>query len=76
MASPDKTWWGQRFLAALEGFTVSGRPARGRAYGSDSRILKFDLTDAVVTATVRGNINPYYGVYKAPPAMRALRLWQ
>jgi len=66
MASPGKTWWGQRFLAALEGFTDSGRLARGRAYGSDSRILKFDIADAVVTATVRGNINPYYGVYKEP----------
>ena len=73
MASPDKTWWRQRFLAALEGFTDSGRLARGRAYGSDSRILKFDIADAVVTATVRGNINPYYGVYKEPRYTTRLR---
>jgi uncharacterized Zn finger protein len=66
MASPGKTWWGQRFLAALEGFTDSGRLARGRGYCSDSRILHFAINDGVVTATVRGNVNPYYGVYKEP----------
>ena len=66
MASLGKTWWGQRFIAALEGFTDSGRLARGRGYCSDSRILHFAIADGVVTATVRGNVNPYFGVYKEP----------
>ncbi|HYN79626.1 MAG TPA: SWIM zinc finger family protein [Lamprocystis sp. (in: g-proteobacteria)] len=66
MASLGKTWWGQRFIAALEGFTDRGRLARGRGYCSDRRILKFDIADGVVTATVRGNVNPYYGVSKEP----------
>ena len=25
MSNPGRTWWGNRFLAALEGFTDSGR---------------------------------------------------
>ncbi|MGB5834177.1 MAG: SWIM zinc finger family protein [Thiohalocapsa sp.] len=66
MSNPGRTWWGIRFLDALEGFTDSGRLQRGRGYCSDSRILDFAITDGLVTATVRGNVNPYYGVYKEP----------
>ncbi len=66
MSNPGRTWWGNRFLAALEGFTDSGRLERGRAYSSDNRILEFAIADGMVTATVRGNINPYFGVYKEP----------
>jgi uncharacterized Zn finger protein len=66
MSNPGRTWWGNRFLAALEGFTDSGRLQRGRGYSSDNRILEFAIADGMVTATVRGNINPYYGVYKEP----------
>jgi uncharacterized Zn finger protein len=66
MARFGKTWWGRRFIEALEGFTDTGRLQRGRGYSGDSRILAFDVVDGVVTATVRGNINPYYGVYKEP----------
>ena len=66
MSNPGRTWWGSRFLEALEGFTDSGRLQRGRGYSSDSRILDFAITDGLVTATVRGNVNPYFGVYKEP----------
>lgn len=66
MARPGRTWWGQRFIAALEGFTDSGRLQRGRAYSSANRILAFSIADARVSATVRGNVNPYYGVYTEP----------
>ena len=66
MAKLGKTWWGQRFIAALEGFTDRGRLQRGRGYSGDSRILAFAVSDGLVTATVRGNVNPYYGVYKEP----------
>ncbi|MCU0835492.1 MAG: SWIM zinc finger family protein [Chromatiaceae bacterium] len=66
MAQLGKTWWGQRFIAALEGFTDRGRLQRGRGYSGESRILAFAVSDGLVTATVRGNVNPYYGVYKEP----------
>ena len=42
MAKHSRTWWGQKFISALESFTDSGRLQRGRAYSGDSRILHFD----------------------------------
>lgn len=65
MTTLGRTWWGQRFIAALEGFTDYGRLQRGRSYSGDSRILAFAITDGLVTATVRGNVNPYYGVTRS-----------
>jgi uncharacterized Zn finger protein len=74
MARPGKTWWGQRFIEALEGFTDSGRLRRGRGYSGPSRILDFDIAGGTVTATVRGNVNPYYGVYKEPRYKTRIRM--
>lgn len=74
MAQQSKTWWGQRFIAALEGCMDSGRLQRGRGYSSDSRILKFSIDKALVSATVRGNVNPYFGVYKEPKYSIQIRL--
>lgn len=50
----------------MESFTDSGRLQRGRSYSGDSRILKFVIKKGRVTATVRGNKNPYFGVYTEP----------
>jgi uncharacterized Zn finger protein len=61
-----RTWWGQRFIQALESFTDSARLARGRAYTNIVRIRSWQRQGGVVSATIRGNINPYYGVYKEP----------
>lgn len=66
MSQTSKTWWGQRFLEALEGFTDSSRLARGRSYSSDNRIKKWSIENGVVKADVRGNINAYFGVHKEP----------
>ncbi len=66
MSKFAKTWWGQRFIAALEDFTDSGRLARGRSYSTDNRIKQWILQKGKVDAKLRGNINPYYGVYKEP----------
>ncbi len=62
----SKTWWGQRFLQALENFTDPGRLKRGRSYASDERIKTWSINNGLVKATVRGNVNPYFGVYKEP----------
>ena len=32
MAQFSRTWWGQRFIAALEQFTDPARLGRGRSY--------------------------------------------
>jgi uncharacterized Zn finger protein len=66
MARFSRTWWGQRFIAALEEFTDSARLGRGRSYASGGRILDYTLANGTVTARVRGSINPYFGVYKEP----------
>jgi uncharacterized Zn finger protein len=66
MGKHAKTWWGQRFIAALENFTDSGRLQRGRSYSTDNRIKQWLLQNGKVDAKLRGNINPYYGVYKEP----------
>jgi len=62
----QKTWWGNRFIASLETFIDSGRLQRGRAYRTDNRVLNFGIKENHVTATVRGNVNPYFGVTKEP----------
>jgi uncharacterized Zn finger protein len=61
-----RTWWGQKFIAALEGFTDAGRLARGRGYASTHRIKQWNIQGSKVSAEIRGNLNPYYGVYKEP----------
>lgn len=66
MAQLSKTWWGNKFIEALETFTDAGRLSRGRSYRNSDRIRKLDITDSVITAEVRGNVNPYFGVYKEP----------
>ena len=66
MSKYAKTWWGQRFIDALEDFTDSGRLQRGRSYSTDNRIKQWLLKDGKVDAKLRGNINPYFGVYKEP----------
>jgi len=62
----SRTWWGQRFLAALEEFTDPARLGRGRSYARGGRVLHYTLTNGTITARVRGSINPYFGVYKEP----------
>lgn len=74
MAKFSRTWWGQKFITALESFTDPGRLQRGRSYAGPSRILKFDINNGKVTATIRGNVNPYFGVYKEPKYQTQIEL--
>jgi uncharacterized Zn finger protein len=66
MAQFSRTWWGQRFIAALEAFTDSARLGRGRSYARGGRILDYKLARGTVKARVRGSINPYFDVYTEP----------
>jgi uncharacterized Zn finger protein len=61
-----RTWWGQKFIAALEGFTDAGRLARGRSYANNDRIQQWNIDGMKVSAQIRGNINPYFEVYEEP----------
>jgi len=61
-----RTWWGKKYIEALEGFIDAGRLARGKGYANDSRIIHWEMAGNRVTARIRGNANPYYGVYEEP----------
>jgi uncharacterized Zn finger protein len=62
----SRTWWGQRFISALEKITDSGRLGRGRSYARGGKVKSFEIQNGVITARVRGSVNPYFGVYKEP----------
>ena len=66
MSRFSRTWWGKRFIDALESFTDSGRLGRGRSYASGGKIKAYEIIQGKITAKVRGSINPYFGVYKEP----------
>ncbi|NJN38571.1 MAG: hypothetical protein HC790_07390 [Acaryochloridaceae cyanobacterium CSU_3_4] len=66
MAEFSRTWWGQRFIEAIEKITDPGRLGRGRSYARGNKVKSFDIKDGRVIAQVRGSVNPYFGVYKEP----------
>lgn len=66
MSQFSRTWWGQKFIAALEQFTDPGRLSRGRSYARNDKVKSFQIKDGIVAARVRGTVNPYFGVYKEP----------
>lgn len=76
MATYGRTWWGERFLTALERFTDRGRLGRGRSYASNGRIVEHKLEKGTVVAKVRGSINPYFGVYKEPLYRTTIKITQ
>ncbi|MGB5445495.1 MAG: SWIM zinc finger family protein [Psychromonas sp.] len=61
-----KTWWGEEFVSALEAYIDPGRLQRGKAYRTDNRVLDFTINGSEIKATLRGNINPYFGITKEP----------
>lgn len=62
----SRTWWGDRFIQALEAFTDDNRLKRGRSYASGGKVKSFEIDLNKITAKVRGSVNPYLGVYKEP----------
>ncbi|BAY29413.1 hypothetical protein NIES2107_12560 [Nostoc carneum NIES-2107] len=66
MAKFSRTWWGDRFIQALEQFTDEGRLQRGRSYARGGKVLNFEVEKNKITAKVKGSVNPYFGVYKEP----------
>jgi uncharacterized Zn finger protein len=66
MSQFSRTWWGKRFIEALEDFTDSARLGRGRSYARNGKIKEYQINGGKITAKVRGSINAYFGVYKEP----------
>lgn len=66
MSQFSRSWWGQKFITAIENLTDSGRLSRGRSYARGNKVKGFDIDGNLVTAQVRGSVNPYFGVHKEP----------
>ncbi|MDF5727699.1 MAG: SWIM zinc finger family protein [Rhizonema sp. PD38] len=66
MTKFSRTWWGDRFIKALEAFTDEGRLQRGRSYASGGKVKSFEIEQNHIAAQVKGSVNPYFGVYKEP----------
>lgn len=66
MTKFSRTWWGERFIKALEAFTDDSRLQRGRSYARGGKVLHLEIEKNCITAMVKGSINPYFGVYKEP----------
>ena len=66
MGEFSRTWWGQKFISAIESFTDSARLGRGRSYARGGKILEFAVNKGKIEGTIRGSVNPYFGVYKEP----------
>ena len=66
MSEFSRTWWGQKFITAIESFTDSARLGRGRSYARGGKILEFEVNKGKIEATIRGSVNPYFGVYTEP----------
>ena len=66
MGQFSRSWWGQQFITAIEKLTDPGRLSRGRSYARGNKVKGFDIDGNLITAQVRGSVNPYFGVYKEP----------
>ena len=66
MSQFSRSWWGQKFIEAIEKLTDPGRLSRGRSYARGNKVKSFDIEGNLVTAQVRGSVNPYFGVYTEP----------
>lgn len=62
----SRSWWGQKFIEAIERLTDAGRLSRGRSYARGNKVKSFEIDGGLVVAKVRGSVNPYFGVYKEP----------
>ncbi|MEI7868234.1 MAG: SWIM zinc finger family protein [Candidatus Methylumidiphilus sp.] len=69
-----RTWWGKKYIQALEGFIDEGRLTRGKSYANENRIKKWAMEGNRITAQIRGNTNPYFGVYKEPMYQATIEL--
>lgn len=71
------TWWGQRWVEALEGFgfEYSARLGRGRSYARQGRVHDLTVKGGVVTARVTGSHPTPYRVTMRLTSLTA-HIWQ
>ncbi len=49
------SWWGKRWIAALQSFDYGSRLTRGRSYARGGAVLNIDITPGHVAAKVQGS---------------------
>ena len=57
-----KSWWAQRWIAALERLVDSGRLTRGRSYARKGQVLSIEETKDGVAAKVQGSRSTPYKI--------------
>ena len=57
-----KSWWAQRWIAALERLVDSGRLARGRSYARKGQVLSVEETKEGIAARVQGSQRSPYKI--------------
>ena len=57
-----KTWWGEKWLDALNDVYWTNRIGRGKTYANTGRVYDILITDNLALAKVRGNYQSYYNV--------------
>jgi uncharacterized Zn finger protein len=57
-----KSWWAQRWIAALERLVDSGRLTRGRSYARKGQVLSIDETKDGIAARVQGSQRTPYKI--------------
>lgn len=57
-----KSWWAQRWIAALERLMDSGRLSRGRSYARKGQVLSIDETKDGIAARVQGSQRTPYKI--------------
>src|SRR5436189_4148771 len=51
----SKTWWGKRWIKALEAFGWSNRLSRGRSYARSGQVVDLEVLPGEVQAKVQGS---------------------
>lgn len=57
-----KTWWGEKWLDALNGVDYTNRIGRGKTYANTGRVYDITINDNLALAKVKGNYQSSYNV--------------
>jgi len=56
------SWWGKRWLQALENFNIGARLSRGRSYARKGQVARLEIGKGRVSAQVQGSRSGAYGI--------------
>ncbi len=56
------TWWGRKWIATLEGFSIGARLGRGKSYARSGQVLSIDIEEGMIYSSVQGSRSRPYQV--------------